>query len=66
MIVNKNGTLTPNTKILRVTPKEFGNWLRYSLDIEAENLFGEFGFATLSIDEQNHCFGELYEKGMIE
>ena len=50
----------------RVTPKEFAVWLRQSLDIEAENLFGEFGFATLNNDEQNLCFEELYDKGMIE
>ena len=50
----------------RVTPKEFAVWLRHSLDIEAENLFGEFGFATLNNDEQNLCFEELYDKGIIE
>jgi len=50
----------------RVTPKEFAVWLRQSLDIEAENLFGEFGFATLTNDEQDLCFEELYDKGMIE
>ena len=50
----------------RVTPLEFATWLRQSLDIEAENLFGEFGFATLTIDEQNLCFAEVYDKGMIE
>ena len=50
----------------RVTPKEFAVWLRQSLDIEAENLFGEFGFATLNNDEQNLCFEELYDKGIIE
>jgi len=50
----------------RVTPLEFATWLRQSLDIEAENLFGEFGFATLTNDEQNLCFAEVYDKGMIE
>ena len=50
----------------RVTPLEFATWLRQSLDIEAENLFGEFGFGTLNSDEQNLCFEELYDKGMIE
>lgn len=50
----------------RVTPLEFATWLRQSLDIEAENLFGEFGFDTLTNDEQNLCFAEVYDKGMIE
>ena len=62
----KNKWFSTKSQQTRVTPKEFGNWLRYSLDLEAENLFGEFGFSTLSIDEQNICFGELYEKGLIE
>jgi len=60
------GTVKGQETKTRVTPKEFGNWLRQSLDIEAENLFGEFGFATLTNDEQNLCFAEVYDKGMIE
>ena len=48
------------------TISDHSRWLLQTMDITAESLFGEFGFATLTNDEQNLCFAEVYDKGMIE
>ena len=38
----------------RVKSKDFARWLQYTLDLEAEERFGEFGFNTLT-EEQQSC-----------
>ena len=47
----------------RVTPLEFATWLRQSLDIEAENLFGEFGYDTCSQSEKLQVIQEMMLNG---
>lgn len=49
----------------RVKSKDFARWLQYTLDLEAENMFGEFGFATLNEEEQRRVFEKIHSKDLI-
>ena len=48
------------------TPKDMARWLQYTLDIESEEMFGEFGYATLTEEEQRQVLEEVFAKGLIE
>ena len=50
----------------RVKSKDFARWLQYTLDLEAEHLFGEFGFATLNEDEQRKVIESVHEQDLID
>ena len=50
----------------RVKSKDFARWLQYTLDLEAEHLYGEFGFATLNEEEQRKVIESVHEQDLIE
>ena len=67
-IMNAKMGLTINGEPVstRPTPKDMARWLQQTLDIEAEELFGEFGYATLTEEEQRQVLEEVFAKGLIE
>ena len=62
---NNNMENTIN-KVTKTSSKDFSLWLYQTLDLEAQELFGEFGYATCTMEEQMTVLKEVYEKGLIE
>ena len=50
----------------RVTPSDFARWLQFTMDMEAEEMYGEFGYNTLTEVQQREILMELYERELIE
>ena len=50
----------------RVTSSDFARWLQFTMDMEAEEMFGEFGYNTLTEVQQREILMELYERELIE
>ena len=55
-----------NYQVVPPTPKDFARWLQYTLDLEAEEMYGEFGFAVLTEEQQREVIAEIYSRGLIE
>ena len=47
------------------TAEDKARWLTYTLDMEAEEMFGEFGFDTLDGDEKFKVFKELFKRDLL-
>ena len=47
------------------TPSDKAAWLDYTLDMEAEEMFGEFGFDTLNPIEKREVLKELFERELL-
>ena len=47
------------------TAEDKARWLSYTLDLEAEEMFGEFGYDTLTGDEQRKVLEELFKKDLL-
>ena len=48
------------------TNKEKAGWLLMTMNIEAENMFGEFGFDTCSELEKAQVIEQMIEDGMFK
>ena len=47
------------------TDEDKARWLSYTLDMEAEEMFGEFGFDTLNGDQKFEIFKELFKRDLL-
>ena len=50
----------------KVTAKDFSRWLQFTMDETAEELFGEFGYATCTEAQQRAILADIYERELIE
>ena len=50
----------------RPTPSDFARWLQFTLDLEADEMFGEFGYSTLTEEQQREVIAEVYNKGLLD
>ena len=56
----------PTNEVTTPKPNEFARWLLQTLDMEAEEMFGEFGFDTLTEEEKLQVIAEIYSKGYFD
>lgn len=63
-----NSALAPNGNVITTKPtaKDFSRWLQFTMDETAEELFGEFGYATCTEEEQRAIIADIYERELIE
>ena len=47
------------------TPHDKAKWLQYTLDLETEERFGEFGFNTINEEEQFEILKELFNRDLL-
>ena len=71
-IMNAKQGITPTVKtaaghvIQKPTAKDFARWLQFTLDLEADEMFGEFGYSTLTEEQQREVIAEVYNKGLLD
>lgn len=52
--------------VTRPTNKDLARFLKQSMDIIAEERFGEFGYDTCTEEEKLEILKEIFERGWIE